>query len=105
LLKFIRVAKTTDLNAGEKMLVKYENKTVGLFNVEGKFYAISDICTHDGGVLVEGDLEGYEIVCPRHGARFNVKTGDFTAPAVEPVPLYAVKIEGEDILIAAIEDD
>jgi len=98
--KFIKVAKTTDLSPGDKILAKYKTEDVGLFNIDGKIYAISDVCTHDGGVLVEGDLEGDEIVCPRHGARFNVKTGGFTAPAVMPVPLYDVKIEGEDILIA-----
>jgi len=98
--EFIAVAKTTDLNPGEKMLVEYDDEDVGLFNIGGEFYAISDVCTHDDGPLVEGHLDGDCIICPRHGARFNVKTGAQTMPAISPVPLYQVKIEGDDILIA-----
>lgn len=101
--EFIKVAKITDLKPGEKMRVKYEDEPVGLFNIEGKFYAISDVCTHDGGPLVDGELEGEYIICPRHGARFNVKTGEETLPAYTPVPLYEVKIIGEDIWIAPKE--
>ena len=98
--EFIKVAKTSDLKPGEKMLVEYEEEDVGLFNLDGEFYAISDVCTHDDGPLVEGTLDGDCIICPRHGARFNVKTGEQTMPAFAPVPLYEVKIDGDDILIA-----
>lgn len=98
--KFIKVAKTSDLKPGEKIRVWYENEEVGLINLDGEYYAISDVCTHDGGPLMDGELEGECIVCPRHGARFNIKTGEETLPAYEPVPLYEVRIEGEDILIA-----
>jgi 3-phenylpropionate/trans-cinnamate dioxygenase ferredoxin subunit len=97
---FIKVAKITDLQPGEKMLVDYDGEDVGLFNIDGQFYAISDVCTHDNGPLVEGELDGECIICPRHGARFNVKNGAFTMPAFSPVPLYYVKVEGDDILIA-----
>ncbi|GAB4431645.1 MAG: non-heme iron oxygenase ferredoxin subunit [Anaerolineae bacterium] len=102
--EFVKVAKTTDLAPGEKMLVEYEYDDVGLFNLDGQFYAISDVCTHDDGPLVEGHMEGDCIVCPRHGARFNVKTGQQTMPAFSPVPLYEVKIEGEDIYIRPKDD-
>jgi 3-phenylpropionate/trans-cinnamate dioxygenase ferredoxin subunit len=98
--EFIKVAKISDLSSGEKMLVEYDDDEVGLFNIDGEFYAISDVCTHDNGPLVEGNLDGEWIICPRHGARFNVKTGQQTMPAFAPVPLYDVKIEGDDILIA-----
>ena len=98
--EFLKVAKISDLNPGEKMLVEYDDDDVGLFNLDGKFYAISDVCTHDDGPLVEGTLDGECIICPRHGARFNIKTGEQTMPAFAPVPLYEVKIEGDDILIA-----
>jgi 3-phenylpropionate/trans-cinnamate dioxygenase ferredoxin subunit len=98
--EYIKVANTTDLNPGEKILVEYDDDDVGLFNIEGEFYAISDVCTHDNGPLVEGKLDGDCIICPRHGARFNVKTGAQTMPAFSPVPLYDVKIEGNDIFIA-----
>ncbi len=101
--EFIKVAKVSDLAPGEKMVVEYDDEEVGLFNIEGKIYAISDICTHDGGPLIEGDLEGEWIICPRHGARFNVKSGQQTMPAFAPVPLYNVKIEGDDVLVAPVE--
>jgi 3-phenylpropionate/trans-cinnamate dioxygenase ferredoxin subunit len=101
--KFIKVAQTSDIPPGEKILVEYEDDEVGLFNLDGEFYAISDVCTHDGGPLVEGHVEGDCIICPRHGARFNIKTGRQTMPAFVPVPLYEVKIEGSDILIAPKE--
>lgn len=101
--EFIKVAATTDLSPGQKMLVEYEDEDVGLFNINGEFYAISDVCTHDDGPLVEGKLEKEWIICPRHGARFNVKNGEQTMPAIAPVPLYEVKIEGDDILIAPKE--
>jgi 3-phenylpropionate/trans-cinnamate dioxygenase ferredoxin subunit len=101
--EFIKVAKVSDLEPGEKMLVEYEDEDVGLFNLDGEFYAISDVCTHDDGPLVEGEVEGDHVICPRHGARFNIKTGEQTMPAFAPVPLYEVKIEGEDIFIAPKE--
>jgi 3-phenylpropionate/trans-cinnamate dioxygenase ferredoxin subunit len=100
---FIKVAKVSDLAPGEKMLVEYEDEDVGVFNIDGEFYAISDVCTHDGGPLVEGTFEAEWVVCPRHGARFNVKTGQQTMPAFSPVPRYQVKIEGDDILVAPLD--
>ncbi len=100
---FIKVAEVSDLAPGEKMLVEYEDEDIGLFNLDNEFYAISDICTHDDGPLVEGDLEGDWIVCPRHGARFNIKTGEYTLPAFAPVPRYQVKVQGNDILVSLTE--
>jgi len=101
---FIKVASTSDLAPGDKMLVEYQGTPVGLFNIEGEFFAISDVCTHDNGPLVEGELHGDVIVCPRHGARFDVKTGSVrTLPAYAPVPTYQVRVEGDDVLIAPNE--
>jgi len=102
--EFIKVASTSDLAPGDKMLVEYQGTPVGLFNIDGEFFAIYDVCTHDGGPLVEGELHGDVIVCPRHGARFDVKTGAVrTLPAYAPVPTYQVKTEGDEILIAPSE--
>ncbi len=98
---FVKIAQTSDLAPGQKMLVAYGRTEVGLFNLEGQFYAIEDVCTHDGGPLIEGELRGDVIVCPRHGARFDVRTGAVRSlPAFAPVPVFRVKIEGENILIA-----
>lgn len=99
--KFVKIAKTGELEPGQKKLVNVDGQAVALFNLEGTYYAIQDICTHDGGPLAEGDVFGEEIECPRHGARFNVRTGEVTRmPAFEPVDTYPVKVEGDDILIS-----
>ena len=69
-------------------------------NVDGSYYAIEDVCTHDGAPLDQGHLEGNCIVCPRHGATFDVKTGEaLTLPAVVPVMTFPVTIDGDDILV------
>jgi 3-phenylpropionate/trans-cinnamate dioxygenase ferredoxin subunit len=69
-------------------------------NVDGKFYAIEDVCTHDGGPLDQGTLEGACVVCPRHGATFDVRTGEaLTLPAVMPVQTFVVSIEGDRIYV------
>ena len=71
-----------------------------VINVDGEFYAVEDVCTHDGGPLGEGKLEGCQLVCPRHGARFDVRTGAaLTMPAFEPAPTYEVRVEGDDVLM------
>lgn len=98
--EFVKVATTTEIGPGQKKLVQVDGQAVAIFNLEGEYYAVQDVCTHDGGPLAEGDVFGEEIECPRHGARFNVKTGDVTRmPACEPVETYPVKVEGEDILV------
>lgn len=102
--EFIKVAKLSDLSPGEKIRVEYEDEDVGLINLDNEIYAISDVCTHDDGPLMDGELEGEYIICPRHGARFNIKTGDYTFPAFAPLPRYQVKIEGNDIFIAPMDD-
>jgi 3-phenylpropionate/trans-cinnamate dioxygenase ferredoxin subunit len=98
---FFRVAKVNELPPGGKKLIEVDGVPIALFNVDGEFYAIEDVCTHDGAPLAEGELEGDEIECPRHGARFNVRTGAVLCmPAVEPVESYAVKVKDDDILVS-----
>ena len=98
--EFFKVAKVSEIPPGGKKLVEVDFVPVALFNVDGDFYAIEDVCTHDGGPLAEGELEGDEVECPRHSARFSVRTGQpLCMPAVEPVDCYEVKVEGEDILV------
>lgn len=74
--------------------VEVNGVDVAVFNLDGEFYAIQDLCTHDDGELAGGEVEGEEIVCPRHGARFSIKTGEVLAPpAYEAVDTYRVRIE------------
>jgi 3-phenylpropionate/trans-cinnamate dioxygenase ferredoxin subunit len=89
--------------AGRVKLVLYEPEElrIAICNVDGSYYAIEDVCTHDGGPLDQGDLEDDEIECPRHGARFNVRTGEATLmPAVMPVRTFPIKIEGDRVLVS-----
>ncbi len=98
--RFEKVGAVGELGPGHKKVVEVAGRQIGLFNVAGRIYAIDDICTHDGGPLAEGELYGCEIECPRHGARFDVRTGAaLCMPAVEPVRSYPVRIEGNDVLL------
>jgi len=97
---FVTVARVGEIPDGGVKVVRLEGQAVAVFHVDGEYFAIDDICTHDGGPLAEGALDGYTIECPRHGARFDVRTGDVLAmPATTPVPVYAVRIEGDDIRV------
>ena len=102
--EFIKVATVDEIAVGEKLVVEYDDEDVGLVNLAGEIYAMSDVCPHDDGPLMEGELAGDCIVCPRHGAQFNLKTGDYTMPSFSPAPRYHVKIEDGDILIAPMDD-
>jgi 3-phenylpropionate/trans-cinnamate dioxygenase ferredoxin subunit len=98
--KFVKVARADEIQPGEKKIVEVDGLLVVLVNLDGEFYAIEDVCTHDGGPLGEGELEGSELICPRHGARFDVRTGDaLTLPAFEPAPTYEVRLEDGDVLV------
>lgn len=99
--EFINAARRADLPPGAKLLTEIDGRPIALFNVDGSYYAIDDVCTHDGGPLAEGDLEGCEIRCPRHGARFDVRTGKaLCLPAVEPVTTHVVEVRGNDLWVA-----
>jgi 3-phenylpropionate/trans-cinnamate dioxygenase ferredoxin subunit len=91
--EFLDIAPASELPNGERLFVEMEGKSLVIFNIAGQFFAIADICTHDDGPLGDGDLEGYNIVCPRHGAEFDVRTGKvMQMPAVVDVPAYPVRV-------------
>lgn len=92
-LQFIEIAPASELPNGERLFVEIEGKAIVIFNIAGQFFAIGDVCTHDDGPLGDGDLEGYNIVCPRHGGEFDVRTGKvMQMPAVVDIPAYPVKV-------------
>jgi len=97
----IKVATLNELPSGSQLLVEVDDVRVALFNIDGEIYAIEDVCTHDGGPLVEGEVvNGCEVECPRHGARFDIRTGAALCfPAFQPTTAYDVTIDGDDILI------
>lgn len=97
---FVKVAKTEDLAPGQGKMVEAGGKTIALFNVDGDYYAIDDTCTHKGGPLCEGELDGKEVTCPWHGAVFDVTTGEVLGPpAMEGVACYKTRVSGKDIEI------
>ena len=97
---FIKVTTTEELADQQAKLVEVGGHKIALFRVHGAFYALSDTCTHRGGPLSEGDVEGAEVTCPWHGAKFDISTGAVVgAPAREGVKSYPVRVTGADVEI------
>lgn len=91
---WVNVIEEDKLQPGEHVVVDVEGVAIAVFNLDGKYYAIEDVCTHDGAELASGELEGDEVVCPRHGARFCIKTGEVLAPpAYEDIACFPVRVE------------
>jgi glycine betaine catabolism B len=97
---FIKVANTSDVLPSDKKEFEVEGQKICIINIDGRYYAIGSICTHEGGPLVDGTLSGYEIECPWHGSKFDIRTGEvISPPANEPEPAYEVKVDGNNILV------
>ncbi len=100
---WVRVATVSELEPGPFRVVDVDDVMIAVFNIDGAFYAIEDVCTHDYETLTGGPVNGCEITCPRHGARFNIKTGEaLCAPAYEPVSTFPVRVE--DGVVQVIDD-
>lgn len=96
--EFFRVADAGEIAPGQAKCVEVAGKKIALFNVEGTFYAMDNTCTHRGGPLAEGELNGDEVTCPWHGAIFNVRTGKALGPpAPRGVAHYDVRVDGSDV--------
>ena len=91
---WFRVAAVGEIPLGGCKVADVDGSTVAVFNVAGEFFAIEDVCTHDGGELASGVIEGDQVICPRHGARFCVRTGEaLSAPAYEPTAKLPLRVE------------
>lgn len=91
---WIDVAPINEFLSGTCRTIEIDNKSIAVFNLNNQFYAIENVCTHDGGTLTGGCVINDEVVCPRHGARFSIKTGAVTAPpAYEDVATFPVRVE------------
>ncbi len=100
---WVRVARVEELPPGGHCVVDVDGVEVAVFNLDGGYCAIEDVCTHDGGQLTGGTVEGDQIICPRHGARFCIRTGAVTnPPAYEPVAKFPVRIENG---VVQVRDD
>ncbi len=99
-LEFIPVGSVEELNEGERLFIEIEGKPIVILFIHGEYYAIGDVCSHDDGPVGEGNVEGYEIICPRHGARFDIRTGKVLAlPAFVDIPAYPVRVVSDQIEI------
>jgi nitrite reductase/ring-hydroxylating ferredoxin subunit len=97
---FVKVATTEEIPAGRCKGVELDGKPIAVINVGGTYYATDDTCTHRGALLSEGDLEGKEIICPLHGAVFDVTNGEVVEPpASEPLTCYNVRVSGGEIFV------
>ena len=91
-IEYFEIIPASELPNGERLFVEIEGNSLVIFNIAGQFFAIADICSHDAGPLGEGDLEGFNVICPRHGAEFDVRTGKVVQlPAVDDIPAYPVQ--------------
>jgi 3-phenylpropionate/trans-cinnamate dioxygenase ferredoxin component len=101
---FVRVAKVSELADPGKALVEVEDRLVALFKVGGQFFALDDVCTHDGGPLAEGMLDDHTIACPRHGAKFDIRSGKaLTMPATQATAAHEVKVVGDEVFVKLSE--
>jgi metal-sulfur cluster biosynthetic enzyme/nitrite reductase/ring-hydroxylating ferredoxin subunit len=97
---FRQVLAVSDVPDPGKTLVEVDGEMVAVFHVGGSFYAIDDVCTHDGGPLADGELRDHKIACPRHGAKFDIRTGAaLSMPAVRPTRAHDVKVEGDAVWV------
>lgn len=98
---FVKIATVGEIPVNGSKLVEIEDVRIAVFNLDGTYYAIEDVCTHDGGPLVEGEVTNdCQVECPRHGARFDIRTGAaLSMPAFEATNTYAVEVDGDDIFV------
>ena len=98
--EYFEVCSVNELPSGERLFIEIGEEYIVLFNVGGDYYAIADLCSHDDGPLGDGEVSDHVIACPRHGARFDLRSGKaLTLPAVENIPAYPVRIRDSDIEI------
>ncbi|HLW22895.1 MAG TPA: non-heme iron oxygenase ferredoxin subunit [Steroidobacteraceae bacterium] len=101
-MRWVDAGPLESFHEGEARSIAVGRRMVALVRSGEQYYAIEDVCTHDGAELTGGAVEGTEIICPRHGARFCLRTGEaLTPPAYEPVRVFATKIEGGHLWVRA----
>ena len=98
--EFIGIANQDEIPPGDRLFVEIDGNPIVVFNIAGQLFAIADVCSHDDGPVGEGDLDGYEISCPRHGAEFDVRTGKvLSLPAIVDIPAYPVRVTNGEVEI------
>jgi 3-phenylpropionate/trans-cinnamate dioxygenase ferredoxin component len=96
--EFVKVARTEEIRPGQAKLIDVKGKQIALFNVDGEFFAIDNMCTHEEASLAEGEICGHEVTCPLHGAKFDIRSGAVLGPpAYDDVASYPVRVSGGDV--------
>jgi 3-phenylpropionate/trans-cinnamate dioxygenase ferredoxin subunit len=91
--EFVAIGSADELETGERLFVEIDEEPIVIFNIAGQYYAVGDVCSHDDGPVGDGELEGFEVICPRHGARFDIRTGKvLSLPAIVDIPSYPVRV-------------
>jgi 3-phenylpropionate/trans-cinnamate dioxygenase ferredoxin component len=99
-IEYVDIGATDDLQNGERLFAEIGEHQIVVFNIAGQYFAIGDVCSHDGGPLGDGELEDQQVICPRHGARFDIRTGTvLTLPAYEDIPAYPVTVENNRLKV------
>jgi 3-phenylpropionate/trans-cinnamate dioxygenase ferredoxin subunit len=97
-LEYVTIGEVNDLPPGERLFVAIDEAQIVVFNLAGKLFAIGDVCSHDGNILDDATVEGWDVVCPRHGARFDLRNGKaISLPAVVDIPAYPVRVRDKQI--------
>ena len=97
---YVAVATVDELPNGARKLIEVDGRALAVFNIAGTYYCIADVCSHDDGPVAEGELDGYEIECPRHGAHFDIRSGKVLSfPAIVDIPAFPVMVEGSVVLV------
>ena len=104
--QFFEVTAAADVPPGERLFIETDDKPIIIFNIDGDFFAVDDECTHDNGPLSDGELDGFCVACPRHGAVFDVRTGQVKAlPAVKNISAYPVRVTDGMIEIGIVLEE
>jgi 3-phenylpropionate/trans-cinnamate dioxygenase ferredoxin subunit len=99
-VEFVEIAPADELPINERIFIEIAGQPIVIINLAGQLYAIGDVCSHDNGPLGDGELIGFEVVCPRHGARFDIRSGKATrSPAFIDIPAYPIKVEQGNIYL------
>ena len=97
-IEFVPIGKIDDLPVNERIFVEMDDLVIMVFNIAGSYFAIGDVCSHDDGPLGDGELDNFEVICPRHGARFDIRNGKANSlPAYVDIPAYPVRIIDDQI--------
>ena len=104
-IEYVQIAPASELPNGERLFVEVGGKPIVIFNIAGQLYSIGDVCSHDDGPVGEGEIAGFNITCPRHGAEFDIRNGAAVAmPAVIDIPAYPVQVRDGNIFVGIPKD-